>query len=212
MFITLEGIEGCGKSTQIRLLQQRLLDHDLRVTLTREPGGSELGQHLRSLLLHQQSANLTAHSELFLYLADRAQHVAEVIRPALAAGEIVLCDRFTDSTVVYQGYGRGLNTHLLDSLNQVAVDGCMPNLTVILDLPVETGLRRARTRNALQELNVCEGRFEAESLAFHHRIREGYLLWAALHPGRCMVIQADLAPERVSARIWSLVASRLELG
>ncbi|HDQ39585.1 MAG TPA: dTMP kinase [Desulfonatronum sp.] len=212
MFISLEGIEGCGKSTQIVLLHQRLLDHGMPVTLTREPGGSELGRHLRALLLHQQSANLTAHAELFLYLADRAQHVAEVIKPALTAGNVVLCDRFTDSTVVYQGYGRGLDPHLLDSLNQVAVEGCLPNLTLILDLPVETGLRRARKRNVLQDLSASEGRFEAESLGFHHRIRAGYLLWAALHPGRCAIVQADLPPEKVGVKIWSLVAPRLGLG
>lgn len=209
MFITLEGIEGCGKSTQINLLHQRIVDSGLRVTLTREPGGCELGLRLRSLLLHQKSAHLTAHSELFLYLADRAQHVAEVIRPALARGEVVLCDRFADSTVVYQGYGRGLDTGMLDTLNQIAVAGCSPDMTLILDLPVETGLRRARSRNDLKGQSASEGRFEAESLAFHHRIREGYLLWAALHPARCVVLQADLSPEKVFAKIWSLVAPHL---
>jgi len=209
MFITLEGIEGCGKSTQIRLLQQHLTDRGLRVVLTREPGGSDLGMRLRSMLLHQHSANLTPLSELFLYLADRAQHVAEVIKPALARGEVVLCDRFADSTVAYQGYGRGLDTQLLDSLNQMATAGCVPDLTLILDLPVETGLRRALTRNDLDGQSMSEDRFEAESPAFHQRIREGYLLLAALHPKRCLVVQADCAPEQVGDQIWSLVATRL---
>ena len=211
MFITLEGIEGCGKSTQIHLLHQRLASLGLRVVLTREPGGSELGRHLRSLLLHKDSAGLTAHSELFLYLADRAQHVAEVIKPALVRGDIVLCDRFADSTVVYQGYGRGLEPRLLDSLNQMVVARCVPDLTLILDLPVETGLRRARARNFARNQSDSEGRFEDESLGFHHRIREGYLIWASLHPGRCVVVQADLHPEAVGAKIWSLVSARLVL-
>lgn len=209
MFITFEGIEGCGKSTQIRLLRQRLTDRGLRVALTREPGGSDLGMRLRSMLLHQNSANLTPLSELFLYLADRAQHVAEVVKPALARGEVVLCDRFADSTVAYQGHGRGLDPQLLDSLNQVATAGCVPDLTLILDLPVEIGLRRARARNDLDGQSISEGRFEAESLDFHRRIREGYLLLAALHPKRCVVVQADRAPEKVGDHIWSLVAGRL---
>lgn len=210
MFITLEGIEGCGKSTQISMLGQRLAAEGLRATQTREPGGSELGRHLRCILLNENT-RLTALSELFLYLADRAQHVADVIKPALARGEVVVCDRFADSTVVYQGYGRGLDTRQLDALNQVAVAGCLPDLTLILDLPVEVGLRRARKRNNLLGQSEHEGRFEAESLAFHHRIREGYLLWAALHPSRCVVIQADLPPEKVGAKVWTLVASRLGL-
>lgn len=211
MFITLEGIEGCGKSTQIHLLHQRLVNRGLEVVLTREPGGSDLGRHLRSVLLSRKGVSLTPLSELFLYLADRAQHVAEVIKPALSRGGTVLCDRFADSTVVYQGYGRKLDTQLLDSLNQVAVTGCVPDLTLILDLPVEVGLRRARNRNDAQGQSDTEGRFEAESLNFHHRIREGYLLWAALHPGRCVVIQADLSPEKVGEKIWALVAARFGL-
>lgn len=209
MFITLEGIEGCGKSTQIRLLRQRLTDRGLRVVLTREPGGSDLGMRLRSMLLHQQSAKWTPLAELFLYLADRAQHVAAVIKPALARGDVVLCDRFADSTVAYQGHGQGLDTQMLEALNLVATAGCVPDLTLILDLPVETGLGRARARNDLDGQSISEGRFEAESLAFHHRIREGYLLLAALHPKRCVVVQADHAPEKVGDHIWSLVASRL---
>lgn len=209
MFITFEGIEGCGKSTQIRLLQQRLRDCGLQVTLTREPGGSDLGVCLRSMLLQRHSVNLTPLSELFLYLADRAQHVAEVIKPALARGEVVLCDRFVDSTVAYQGYGRGLDTQLLDSLNQMAAAGCIPDLTLILDLPVETGLQRARARNDRDNQSRSEGRFEAESLAFHRRIREGYLLLASLHPKRCVVVQADRDLENVCEQIWSLVTTRL---
>jgi dTMP kinase len=209
MFITFEGIDGCGKSTQIRLLRQRLRDCGLQVTLTREPGGSDLGVCLRSMLLQQRSVNLTPLSELFLYLADRAQHVAEVIKPALARGEVVLCDRFADSTVAYQGYGRGLPIQLLDSLNQMAAAGCIPDLTLILDLPVETGLQRARARNDGDKQSRSEGRFEAESLAFHQRIREGYLLLAALHPKRCVVLQADQDLEKVCEQIWSLVTTRL---
>ncbi|GAB6060268.1 dTMP kinase [Desulfonatronum parangueonense] len=209
MFITFEGIEGCGKSTQSRMVRDNLQDRGIPVIWTREPGGCELGVRLRAMLLGREGADLTAHAELFLYLADRAQHVAEVIRPALAAGHVVLCDRFTDSTVAYQGYGRGLDLAMLHAMNTAAIEGCLPDLTLILDLPVETGLARARSRNTEQGQSESEGRFEAESLAFHQRIRDGYLALSAALKTRYAVIPADGSPDQVFARIMPLLSSRL---
>ncbi len=201
MFVTLEGIEGTGKSTQIRLLSDYLESRGLEVVLTREPGGSRLGQELRRMLLHLDNRDMAPTAELFLYLADRAQHVAQVIRPALAAGKWVVSDRFADSTVVYQGYGRGLDPKLLHSLNEVAVDGLWPDLTLLLDLPAEVGLNRALARNLREGKSREEGRFEAEALEFHNRVREGYLTWAALHPERFRVVDAAGAPEDVFRHI-----------
>ena len=209
MFITFEGIEGCGKSTQSRKAWDLLRQRGVPALWTRQPGGCDLGVRLRALLLGREGEGLRPLSELFLYLADRAQHVAEVIRPALDAGKVVLCDRYTDSTVAYQGYGRGLDVSLLHQLNAVAVDGCHPELTLILDLPVETGLARARNRNADQGQTDREGRFESEETAFHQRIRDGYLALAEENPGRYAVIPAHGPPDEVFQRVWTAVRSRL---
>lgn len=191
MFITFEGIEGSGKSTVMDRVQEHLEAQGYDVLRSREPGGSRLGRELRRILLDMQSTDLTGESELFLYLADRAQHVATVIRPALEAGRVVLCDRFADSTVVYQGYGRGLDPKLLHTLNDVAVGGLWPDLTLLFDLEPEQGLKRALTRNVREGLDQSEGRFEAESLAFHTKVREGYLTWAALYRKRFRVVDAS---------------------
>ncbi len=191
MFITFEGIEGSGKSTVMDRVEQHLAAQGYDVLRSREPGGSRLGKELRRILLDMQSTDLTGESELFLYLADRAQHVATVIRPALEAGKIVLCDRYADSTVVYQGYGRGLDPKLLHTLNDVAVGGLWPDLTLLFDLTPEQGLKRALTRNVREGLDQSEGRFEAESLAFHDKVREGYLTWAALYRKRFRIVDAS---------------------
>ena len=211
MFITLEGIEGCGKSTQQRLLAEWLTGRGLRVVTTREPGGSPLGVALRRILLSSATTSLTGRAELFLYLADRAQHVATVIRPALAAGEVVVSDRFADSTVAYQGHGRGLEVRLLQQLNAAAVDGTWPDLTLLLDLDPAVGLTRARQRNtqAAAATGEDEGRFEAESLAFHGRVRQGFLELAAAEPHRFVVIDASLPLEGVTAAIQAAVAQKL---
>lgn len=197
MFITLEGMEGCGKSTQCALLVEHFtrMGHDALRTL--EPGGSPLGKELRRILLDPANSDLTPVSELFLYLADRAQHVGGVIRPALERGRVVICDRFADSTVVYQGYGRGLEPALLRQLNDTATEGLWPDVTILLDLEPEQGLRRALTRNMRENKARTEGRFEAENLAFHTRIREGYLIWASLNRSRFLVVDASQSPEQV---------------
>ncbi len=203
MFITFEGIEGSGKTTAMRGLEKRLLDRGCEVLLTREPGGCDLGLTLRKILLDIKTTNLTARAELFLYLADRAQHIEEIIRPALDSGKIVLCDRFADSTVVYQGYGRGLDLDKLRLLNDIAVTGLWPERTYLLDLSPQLGLKRAMSRNFAENKAGSEGRFEAESLDFHNRIREGYLTWAALNKERFRLVGADLSPEEVLEQIWT---------
>ncbi|NHZ47233.1 dTMP kinase [Nitratidesulfovibrio liaohensis] len=209
MFITFEGMEGSGKSTALNRVQQALLDAGHGVLLTREPGGSRLGRTLRSILLDLSNDDIVPEAELFLYLADRAQHVGQVIRPALAEGVVVLSDRYADSTVVYQGYGRGLDPERLRELNDMAVGGLWPDLTLVFDLPPEEGLRRAMTRNLREGTSVSEGRFEAEHLAFHARVREGYLTWAALHPARFRVVDATRTPDEVFEDVMGAVRSAL---
>lgn len=210
MFVTFEGIEGSGKSTQIGLLAQALEARGREVLLTREPGGSALGNTLRPILLSMKSRDLTSRAELFLYLADRAQHAATVIRPALAAGRVVLCDRYADSTTVYQGAGRGLDRASLEHLNALAVDGLWPERTILLDLDPSEGLGRARDRNRRQGATDAEGRFEAEDLPFHSRVRRGYLELAAEHPDRFVVVDATAPREAVARVIWEAVAPRLD--
>ncbi len=177
-FITIEGIEGCGKSTQIGHLARHLADRGEQTLTTREPGGCPIADEIRTILLHPGNAAMAPRAELLLYAAARAQHVDEVVRPALSQGTTVLCDRFTDATLAYQGYGRGLDIDLINRLNLIAADGLTPDLTLLLEMPVEEGLFRARRRNT-DSAEVDEGRFEAESLAFHRKVRDGYLQLAA---------------------------------
>ena len=198
MFVTVEGVEGAGKSTLLNLLARELERRGIAFLRTREPGGCGLGASLRPLLL-DVSSRLDSRAELFLFLADRAQHVAETIRPALERGEWVLCDRYADSTIAYQGYGRGMDIDRLQTLNDYATKGLWPDRTLLLDLPVETGLDRARTRNGREGLSASEGRFEAEEQAFHQRIREGFLARAERWPERFCVLDARLSPEELLA-------------
>ncbi|XXJ19546.1 dTMP kinase [Desulfovibrio caledoniensis] len=205
MFITFEGIEGTGKSTQIARVREYFEAKGREVFQTLEPGGSRIGRDLRKMLLHVDNKEITPITELFLYLADRAQHVGQVIRPELEAGKVVLCDRFADSTIVYQGYGRGLDTVMLRELNEVAVDGLWPDLTIVLDIDPEVGLKRATLRNIEDGKAKEEGRFEAEHLSFHNRIREGYLTWAAFNRERMRVVNASGTPDEVFAQIKAVI-------
>ncbi|WP_319759795.1 dTMP kinase [Maridesulfovibrio sp.] len=209
MFITFEGIEGTGKTTQIKMLTAFLEESGHEVQVTLEPGGSRIGTELRKILLNMDSTDITGECELFLYLADRAQHVGQVIKPAIDAGKIIISDRFADSTIVYQGYGRGLDPKLLRELNDVAVSGNWPDLTILLDIDPEIGLKRAMTRNLQENKMQEEGRFEAESLEFHSLVREGYLTWAALNNDRIVVIDADQTPDEIFAEIKKTVLERL---
>ncbi len=203
-FITFEGTEGCGKSTQVRLLADRLRQLGYQVRTTREPGGCALADAIRRILLDPGSSDMDALTELFLYAAARAQHVAEVIRPALARGEIVLCDRFADATLAYQGYGRGLDIETIRHLNELATGGLQPDLTLLLELPLATGLERAISRNSGAEQD--EGRFEQEALAFHERVRDGYLDLAR-NEERFRVVSASGTIEEVAERIRRIVVS-----
>lgn len=210
MFITFEGIEGTGKTTQIQLLKVFLEGAGKSVEVTLEPGGSRIGRELRKILLNMDGTDITEQCELFLYLADRAQHVSTVVRPAIEDGSIVISDRFADSTIVYQGYGRGLDPKLLRELNDVAVSGNWPDLTILLDIDPEVGLKRALTRNLQQNMMQEEGRFEAESLDFHSRVREGYLTWAALNNDRIAVVDADRSSDEIFEEIKKIVTERME--
>ena len=178
MFITLEGPEGAGKSTVIKELAGRLAATGVKTLVTREPGDGPVGQKIRDILLHGEAIH--PHAELFLFLADRAQHVETVILPALEGGATVLCDRYADSTLVYQGYGRGLDIQLLRDLNHVATGGLEPNLTLLLDLPPELGIARIRHKDRLDQ----------EPIEFHEKIRSGFLEEAKLDPVRWIVINA----------------------
>jgi dTMP kinase len=199
MFLTVEGIEGAGKSTFIGLLEDALTKRGVDFLHTREPGGCALGRQIRPLLL-DASQKVSARAELFLFLADRAQHVADTIRPALERGQWVVCDRYADSTIAYQGYGRGMDPEELQKLNDYATDGLWPDITFLLDLPAEVGLGRALARNGREGLTQSEGRFEAEALAFHQRIREGFHLRAKRWPERFRVLDAMQTPDAIVAQ------------
>lgn len=198
-FITFEGGEGCGKSTQIAALAARLTSRGLPVLATREPGGCAIADAIRRILLDPANATLVPRAELLLYAAARAQHVDEIIRPALGQGIWVLCDRFADATVAYQGGGRELPSTTIKTLNRIATDGLQPDLTLLLDLPVEEGLRRAIGRNH-QDGTAHEGRFEAETLAFHERVRTAYRHLAENHT-RFRVVDASGDVATVADRI-----------
>ena len=209
MFISFEGIEGSGKSTAQRLLAEHLQGLGYDPLLTREPGGCALGRSLRPILLDARTRGLSSRAELYLFLADRAQHVAEGIRPALEAGQAVLCDRYADSTLAYQGYGRGLDPEHLRRINAMATGSLMPDLTLLLDLPVHCGLERAGLRNREEGTVLSEGRFDAESLEFHERVRQGYRSLAAEEPERFAIIDAAQPPEDVVLQCLSAVEASL---
>jgi len=201
-FITFEGTEGCGKSTQLLRLADHLRTRGYSVCTTREPGGCPISDAIRGILLTPESRDMAPLTELYLYAAARAQHVTEVIRPALARGEIVLCDRFSDATLAYQGYGRGLDLEQIRAMNHEASSGLEPDLTVLLDIPLETGLSRALTRNHAG--GDAEGRFEQEALDFHQRVRNGYLELARQHQ-RVRVISARGGIDEVAGRIRQVI-------
>jgi dTMP kinase len=189
LFITFEGGEGCGKSTQSRLLLKKLEQQNVPVVLTHEPGGTALGNELRKTLKRKRDSFISPQAELFLLAASRAQLVAEVIRPALEEGKVVLCDRFTHSTLVYQGYGRGLDFTAIKMVNNMATGYLNPDLIILLDISPEQGLARKRS---------LKDRFELEDLSFHRRVREGYLKMAAAEPDRWLVIDASLPKGKIA--------------
>jgi dTMP kinase len=204
--ITVEGVEGAGKSTQIETLRAWLAARGVPILVTAEPDGTPLGARLRRLLAEVD--RVTPVTEAILFAASRAEHVERVVRPALAAGQVVLCDRYVDSTVAYQGYGRGVALETIAQLNQFATGGLMPDLTLVLDLDVGEGLRRVRARQGA--LAACDP-FERLALEFHERVRKGYWAIRDREPDRVIVIDADRAEPVVAADIAARVAQQLGL-
>ena len=200
LFITFEGGEGCGKSTQSRLLLEKLHQQNIPVVLTREPGGTALGNEIRRVLKREQGIPISPQAELFLFAASRAQLVAELIRPALREGKVVICDRFAHSTLVYQGYGRGLDLTTVEMVNNMAAENLKPDLAILLNISPEQGLTRKRS---------LRDRFELEDLSFHRRVREGYLKMAAAEPDRWLVIDAMLSKGEITEIIWDKVSKLL---
>jgi dTMP kinase len=200
LFITFEGGEGCGKSTQSRLLLKKLEQQSIPVVLTHEPGGTVLGNELRKALKRKRGSSISPQTELFLVAASRAQLVAELIRPALEEGKVVICDRFTHSTMVYQGYGRGLDFTAIKMVNNMATRNLNPDLIILLDISPEQGLARKRS---------LKDRFELEDLSFHRRVKEGYLKMAAAEPDRWLVIDASLPKGKIAEIIWDRVSRLL---
>jgi dTMP kinase len=198
-FITFEGIDGSGKTTQFRMLGAWLREQGRTVIETVEPGGTAIGQQIRKILLDPENAAIQPRTELLLYFASRAQNVDEVIRPGLACGAVVLCDRFTDSTLVYQGAGRGIDTNLVLGLDRIACEDLKPDITFLIDIDLETGLMRAKRRN--ERVGQSESRIDDESTAFHERVRQGYLVLAKSEPERFVVIDGRAPISQVAARI-----------
>jgi len=205
MFITFEGIEGSGKTTQVQRVADYLKDYGHHSVVTREPGGTKIGVKIREILLDRNHSTLDATAELMLYMADRAQHVKEVIEPALAEGKSVLCDRFLDATVAYQGYGRGLDILLIHAFHSIALGGILPDLTFLFDLPAEKGLARAWAR-IIKDSGVCdESRFEEEALSFHEKVRKGYLEMAKAQPARIRIIDATSTEDEVFRQVIGML-------
>ena len=198
-FITFEGIDGCGKTTQLRMLANWLRERGTEVIETVEPGGTAIGQQIRKILLDPANAEIQPRTELLLYFASRAQNVEQVIRPGLDSGGIVLCDRFTDSTLVYQGAGRGINSQVVLDLDRIACRGLKPDLTFLIDIDLDTSLARAKRRN--ERVGSSESRIDEESAAFHERVREGYLVLAQNEPSRFVVIDGRGTVGEVASRI-----------
>lgn len=201
LFVTFEGGEGSGKSTQAKALWNKLHQRNIAAVLTHEPGGTSLGNDLGRLLKREKNNSISAQAEALLFAACRAQLGAEVILPALEEGKVVICDRFSHSTCAYQGYGRGLDLDFIETINSWATQKVKPDLIILLDSPPEEGLARKRR---------LRDRFELEGLAFHRRVRQGYLEMAAAEPDRWFVIDAMLPKRKVARIIWEKVSSLLQ--
>ncbi|MFZ0131698.1 MAG: dTMP kinase [Desulfobacterales bacterium] len=210
MFITLEGVEGSGKSTQLGHIEAFLLKRGRAVLVSREPGGTDIGRKIRSILLNPENRAMEPLTELFLYEADRAEHVCKVIGPALAAGKAVVCDRFSDATVVYQGYARGLDVAQIRHIHRFILGDIRPDMTLLLDLPPEVGLARAWAQLEQGDRSGTESRFEKEALDFHRRIRAGYLELARREPARFCIIDAAQAAAAVRGDIEAAIGRLME--
>lgn len=205
LFISFEGGEGGGKSTQIRLLSERLQAEGRTILQTREPGGTPLGEAVRNLLQHDKAGEgMHSLAELMLFAASRTQHVHQKIRPAIERGEIVLCDRFMDSTTAYQGAARKLDPEIVSTINQIAVDSVRPDMTILIDLDPQVGMSRVRARS-----NGKLDRMEQEAIEFFEAVRAGYLKLAAAEPERFLVLDGSETIESLQAQIWEAVSGQL---
>lgn len=207
MFVTFEGIEGSGKTTQIERIHHRLVAMGYRVSMTREPGGTKIGEKIRSILLDPESHRMDPKAELLLYFADRAQHLGEKVQKALSDGGWVLCDRYFDATVAYQGYARGLDIDWVMQLHRLIFNDFKPDLTFLLDLPPRQGLNRAWRQIYKGERVAKETRFEEETLKFHEKVRQGYLSLARREPQRFEIIDAMQEPDRISETILTILST-----
>jgi dTMP kinase len=200
LFITFEGVEGCGKSTQSRLLYRRLTKLAIPTILTHEPGGTPLGEKITRTLKWALKLGISPLSELLLFEVSRSQHIVDIIKPALKEDKVVICDRFSDSSIAYQGYGRGLDLKLVRESNNIAMQGVVPNLTILLDVPPERGLLRKKGK---------PDRFHAENLAFHQRIRQGFLKLAKEEPARWLLVDGTQSKEKIAGIIWDKINNLL---
>ncbi len=211
LFITLEGGEGAGKTTQINKLAERLTRENYKVITTREPGGTPEGEKIRSLLVRNGTEKWSPLAEVLMILAARTMHVERVVRPGLYSGKIVVCDRFSDSTLAYQGYGRGVLPETIDQLTRSILGDLKPDVTFILDIDPETGLKRSTKRMAREKNpeGQTEDRFEKMELAFHQSVREGFLEIAKNDSNRCFIIDAAQTPEKMAEDIWAVVSRKV---
>jgi len=206
LFITFEGIDGCGKSTQVSRFEATLKKRGISLIVTSEPGGTKIGEAIRRILLHVDNTHIVPLAELFLYEADRAQHVSEVIKPALEAGKWVICDRYFDATTVYQGAVLGHHERLIEQINREAALGCQPDITFLLDCPAEVGLERIAKRH---KHDRKRDRFESKTLDFHIKIRYGYLALANRHKDRFRIIDSTLPEDQVARKIREIISPHL---
>ncbi len=211
MFITFEGIEGSGKTTQLKHATRFLNKINKPYIVTREPGGTDIGIQIRSILLNSKNKKIDAYAELLLYVADRVQHAKEVILPALSAGKLVLCDRYFDATTAYQGYARGLDVALIQKLHQLMLDNLTPDLTLLFDLPPKVGLSRAWKQINQKARSAAETRFEEEAITFHEKVRAGYLTLARADPKRFKIINAAPGENQVRGAIIKTLKKMLNL-
>lgn len=211
-FITFEGIEGCGKTTQIKMAGEYLSSKHIPFIITEEPGGVSLGLEIRKILLNESSFAICAESEVFLFSAARSQHVRDVILPTLKENKIVLCDRFSDATIAYQGFGRGLDIHFIQKINETSTGKLKPDMTLLFDAPVEVGLKRALRRISRFEGVSKEDRFEREDLIFHEKVRGGYLSLARNEPERFKIIDGTKSIDEVHREVCSHISTLMIYG
>jgi len=209
MLITLEGIEGSGKTTQVAHIVHFMEKNKIDCVVTREPGGTLIGKKIRAILLDPEHQDLDPVSELLLYTADRAQHVRKKVLPLLSSKKTVICDRFFDATIAYQGFARGLDMEMIHTLNSIVLDGLRPDMTILFDLPATTGLERAWKQLNVGTRTFTESRFEKETIEFHEKVRAGYLTLADEEPDRFNIIDASMDENQVKNKIYEILSQQL---